>query len=274
MKIVTFSHKDKSARLGILSDDSVISIPWIGGMLSFIQSGISPTRTSERFPVAECRFYAPLRPGKLIGVGRNYADHISELGNEVPQAPLLFSKFTSSVTGHGSAITWRSSLTAQVDWEGELAVVIGRRAANVSEADAQQYIFGYTIANDVSARDLQEREPQWARAKGLDTFCPLGPVIATRNDIPDPQALTIETRLNGELVQNGSTHDMIYPVNRLVAYCSQSFVLEAGDIILTGTPSGVGKGMNPPRFLADGDEVSITIGSIGTLTNVCKVITD
>lgn len=274
MKVVTFSHKGKSPRLGLLEGESVVGVPWNGTLQGMITSGITPGRTSEVFPLSECRLLAPLYPGKIIGVGRNYAEHAAELGNEVPKEPLLFAKFSSSVIGDGETIKWRESLTTQVDWEGELAVVIGKRAYNITPEDAPKHIFGYTVANDISARDLQDKDGQWPRAKGMDTFCPLGPSVVLQSQIPDPQALTIVTKVNGETVQNGKTAEMIHNVYALVSHCSKAFTLEPGDLILTGTPSGVGKGMNPPRFLKDGDEVTVTIEEIGTLTNRCQIIKD
>src|SRR5690606_24387950 len=154
----------------------------------------------------------------IICVGRNYADHAKELGNEVPDKPLLFAKFGSCVIGSGDPITWKESVTQQVDYEGELAVIIGKRAKNVSEADALNYVFGYTVANDVSARDLQDNEPQWIRAKGMDTFCPLGSVIVTHHDIDDPQNLNLKTTLNGDVVQESNTSNMMFSVAKLIAY--------------------------------------------------------
>ncbi len=182
----------------------------------------------------------------------------------------MFSKLPNSVIGTGDTITWSEAVTQQVDWEAELAVVIGKRAAQVSVEDAMKFVYGYTAANDITARDLQETEPQWVRGKGMDTFCPLGPVIVTKNEIPDPHALALTTTVNGETMQNGNTGDMIHRVDALVSYISQWITLEPGDVILTGTPSGVGKGMKPPRFLKDGDVVAVTVEGIGTLTNPCK----
>jgi len=271
MKLVTFSVRNQTARVGILEGDTVVLTASPGSMLALMQSGITPSRTSERYPLKLCVIHPPLRPGKILCVGRNYAEHAKELGNAVPDAPLIFLKAPSAVIADGETITWRSTTTQQVDWEGELAVVIGKRCKNISEADAPQYIYGYSIANDVSARDLQDKEPQWARAKSLDTFCPLGPVVVTRADIPDPQALRVRTEVNGEVMQDGSTADMIHGVYALVSYISQWFTLEPGDVILTGTPSGVGKGRKPPVFLKDGDVVRVTIDGIGTLSNPCKV---
>lgn len=215
----------------------------------------------------------PLLPRKILCVGRNYAEHAAEMKNEVPSKPLIFSKFTTSVIGSGEEIRWSQAITQQVDWEGELAVVIGKTARNITEEEAFDYIFGYTIANDVSARDLQSSESQWSRAKGHDTFCPIGPCIVTRDEIADPNNLHITTEVNGETMQDGHTGDMIFNVPYLVAYLSRTFTLEPGDLILTGTPAGVGKGMNPPRFLKDGDEVRVTIEGIGMLQNICRAET-
>lgn len=272
MKLVTFSTHNRTPRVGILEDDVIVQTASQGTLLSLMQSGITPSRTSERFPLDQCKLHAPVKAGKIICVGRNYAEHAKELGNAVPDAPLLFLKAPSAVIAHGETITWRADVTAQVDWEGELAVVIGQRGKHIPQEDAPKYIYGYTIGNDVSARDLQDKEPQWARAKSLDTFCPLGPVIVTRADVPDVQALRVKTEVNGEVMQDGSTDQMMHSVNALVSYISQWFTLEPGDVLLTGTPSGVGKGRKPPVFLKDGDTVSVTIDGIGTLTNPCKVV--
>ena len=214
---------------------------------------------------------APIKPGKIMAVGRNYADHAAELKNNVPDTPLIFAKFPTSIIASEDAIQWSTAVTNQVDWEGELAVVIGKGGRNIPEADAHQHIFGYTIANDVSARDIQSAESQWVRAKAMDTFLPLGPGIVTRDAIDDPHNLRIQTTVNGETMQDASTADMVFKIPYLVHYLSQTFTLEPGDLILTGTPSGVGKGMEPPRFLSDGDTVSVTIENIGTLTNTCRV---
>ncbi len=271
MQIVVFTHRGQANRIGVIEGDEIIASSWSTSLLNLIESGITLGVISQRFPIAECKIHAPLHPGKILCVGRNYAAHAAELGNDVPEAPLIFSKFSSSVIGQGEAITWKRSITDMVDWEGELAIVIGRRGKDITAEEAPNYIFGYTIANDVSARDLQDAESQWARAKGMDTFCPLGPAIVTRDEIPDPQDLALKTMVNDEVMQDGNTNDMIHGVYELVAYCSQTFTLEPGDVILTGTPSGVGKGMKPPRFLKDGDTVSVTIDKLGTLSNPCKV---
>ena len=170
------------------------------------------------------------------------------------------------------SIAWSAALTAQVDYEAELAVVIGRRARNISASEALDHVLGYSCLNDVSARDLQVRDGQWTRAKGLDTFCPMGPWVVTADEIPDPGALRVRCRVNGEDRQDASTGQLVHGVAELIAYCSQAFTLEPGDVIATGTPGGVGAFRDPPVFLADGDTVEVEIDRIGTLTNRCRVV--
>jgi 2-keto-4-pentenoate hydratase/2-oxohepta-3-ene-1,7-dioic acid hydratase in catechol pathway len=213
------------------------------------------------------RLLAPLRPATIVAIGLNYLDHIRETGMDRPARPLVFSKFRSSVAGPGDPIRIDAGLTEQVDWEVELAVVIGRRAARVPEDDALGHVFGYTVANDVSARDLQFGDGQWVRGKSLDTFCPLGPVVVTADEIADPQALALRTRINGETVQDSSTSEMLFGVAELISFCSHSFTLEPGDVLLTGTPWGCGAFMDPPRFLQPGDVLETEIDGIGTLEN-------
>jgi 2-keto-4-pentenoate hydratase/2-oxohepta-3-ene-1,7-dioic acid hydratase in catechol pathway len=210
------------------------------------------------------------RPGKVIAIGLNYRAHAEEQGTELPKEPLIFAKFPTSVVGHRSAIRWDPALTAKVDYEAELAVVIGRTARQVPASEALGYVLGYTCGNDVSARDLQFGDRQWVRGKSLDTFCPLGPLLVTADELPDPQVLAIRCVVNGETLQESTTGDMIFGVAELVAHCSRAFTLEPGDVIMTGTPSGVGVYRDPPRFLADGDEVAIEIEGIGRLLNVCR----
>jgi 2-keto-4-pentenoate hydratase/2-oxohepta-3-ene-1,7-dioic acid hydratase in catechol pathway len=210
------------------------------------------------------------RPGKVVAIGQNYKAHAIEQDIEPPKAPLIFAKFPTSVIGHGAAIAWDPALTSQVDYEGELAVVIGRRARNVTEAMALDHVLGYTCSNDVSARDLQFGDRQWVRGKSLDTFCPLGPWIVSSDEVPDPQALRLRTTVSGETLQDGHTRDMIFSVAQIIAYASTAFTLEPGDVILTGTPSGVGVFRDPKRFLHDGDVVEVEIEHIGVLRNPCR----
>ena len=231
-----------------------------------------PKVSGRRDRLDEARLLPPLMPGKILAIGRNYLAHARELNNEVPAQPLVFAVMPSAVIGDGDLIEWDGRLTSQVDWEGELAVVIGKTARRIARGDALDYVFGYTAANDVSARDLQASDKQWVRAKGLDTFCPIGPVIATADEIPDPQNLRIVTTVDGIEKQNGSTANMIFDVRFLIEYLSAAFTLHPGDMILTGTPSGVGKAQNPPQFLGDGSLVSVDIEGIGKITNRCRAL--
>ncbi|RKQ90229.1 2-keto-4-pentenoate hydratase/2-oxohepta-3-ene-1,7-dioic acid hydratase in catechol pathway [Solirubrobacter pauli] len=204
------------------------------------------------------------RPGKIVAIGLNYMDHVRESGAEPPKQPLVFCKFTTSLIGDGEEIKIPRSLTERVDWEVELAAIIGKTARNVSVEDALSYVGGYTVANDVSARDLQFADVQWVRAKSLDTFCPIGPKVV---QLDDPQNLKLITRVNGETVQDSNTSEMIFGVAELVSFCSHSFTLEEGDMILTGTPWGCGEFMDPKRSLKGGDVVECEIEGIGVLRN-------
>ena len=216
---------------------------------------------------------APLpRPGKLVAVGLNYYDHAREGGAEPPAEPMLFTKFTTSIVGPGATIEWDPALTVSVDMEAELGVVIGRTARRVPESEALSYVFGYTCINDVSARDLQKADRQFVRAKSLDTFGPMGPVIVTADEIPDPQRLAIRGILDGVAIQDSNTSQMIFSVARIVAFCSRAFTLEPGDVIATGTPSGVLVYQKPPARLHDGQVVTIEIEGIGALTNTCREV--
>jgi 2-keto-4-pentenoate hydratase/2-oxohepta-3-ene-1,7-dioic acid hydratase in catechol pathway len=272
MKLATFSYKEHSSQIGEIVGDRIYNTTAMENMQYMIRRGILPTRRNESFPLEAVKLEIPLHPGKLVCIGLNYAEHAKETSSKVPQAPVIFAKFPSTLIGNGETITWSESITKEVDWEGELVVVIGKKTRNVSEEDALKFVFGYTIANDVSARDLQIRiDSQWTRGKSLDTFCPLGPWIVTRNEIADPHKLSIKTTVSGEVRQDGNTKDFIFNVPTLVSYCSKMFTLEPGDLILTGTPSGVGEGMKPPVYLKDGDVVNIEIEGIGELSNPCKV---
>jgi 5-carboxymethyl-2-hydroxymuconate isomerase len=210
------------------------------------------------------------RPGKVVAIGRNYPDHAAEGGSDTPAEPLIFAKFSTAVIGHGDEIRWDPALTTEVDWEAELAVVIGRTARRASETDALNHVLGYTALNDVSARNLQFGDKQWTRGKSLDTFCPIGPVLVTADELVDPDDLAISCTVNGEVVQSGRTAEMFHSVRRIISHCSQAFTLEPGDVIATGTPAGVGAFRKPPRYLGDGDVVSVTIEGIGSLVNVCR----
>jgi 2-keto-4-pentenoate hydratase/2-oxohepta-3-ene-1,7-dioic acid hydratase in catechol pathway len=213
-------------------------------------------RSSVTIPLSQVRVLPPVLPSKVIGIGKNYADHAREMGGEAPEVPVMYLKPSTAVVGDGDPIVLPPQ-SLQVEYEGELAVVIGRLAREVPVDRADEAILGYTCANDVTARDLQRTDGQWTRAKGFDSFAPLGPWIVTGVDVRDT---TIETRLDGQVVQSGRTSQMVHPVAELVAFVSQAMTLLPGDVILTGTPAGVGQ-------LHGGQQVSVSVGGVGTLTN-------
>ena len=250
MRIARFSHDD-AIRFGIVDGTDLVVLagdPLFAGFET----------TGERVPLGEVALLAPVIPrSKVIGIARNYRDHAAELGNEVPAEPMMFLKPNTSVIGPGDAIV-RPTQSERTDYEGELAAVIGRVAKNVSVEDALDYVFGYTIGNDVTARDLQKTDGQWARAKGFDTFCPLGPAIET--EFTPSGDVRIVTRVNGEVRQDGTLGEMVHSVAEFISYASHAFTLLPGDVILAGTPAGVGP------FVA-GDIVEVEITGLGTLRN-------
>jgi len=205
------------------------------------------------------------RPGKIVCVGLNYRDHAEEQGVELPEAPLLFAKFTTSLIGPGDPIVIPPAVT-KCDYEAELGVVLGATVKQVSKENALEAVAGYLAANDVSARDLQFGDGQWTRGKSPDTFCPVGPLVPVA-EVPDPHALPIRAILNGEVVQESTTANLVFGVDEVISYASQTATLEAGDLILTGTPAGVGIFRKPPRLLQPGDEITIEIDGVGSLTN-------
>ncbi|WP_434812049.1 fumarylacetoacetate hydrolase family protein [Microbacterium sp. bgisy189] len=253
MRIARFSHQEQ-LRYGILDGDELVVLagdPMFAGYET----------TGERVPVADVALLAPVIPrSKVVCVGKNYRDHAAEMGGEAPAAPLLFLKPNTAVIGPDDMIV-RPPQSERTDFEGELAVVIGRVTKNVSVEDALDHVFGYTIANDVTARDLQHADGQWARAKGFDTFCPLGPVIETEFDLDG--GARIVTRVNGEERQNGPISDMVHSVPDIIAYASAAFTLLPGDVILTGTPAGIG-----PFEAAD--VVEVEISGLGVLRNTAR----
>jgi len=222
----------------------------------------------ERFmpPEEAIEYLPPVFPGKILAVGRNYVDHAIEGGEAPPAAPLIFTKLPNSLNAHHQPVVLHA-VSSQIDYEAELAVVIGRRCRRVSEAEALSHVFGYTPINDVSARDLQFGDGQWVRGKGLDGFAPLGPFIATRDEVADVQSLRIEGRLNGEVMQSSNTSKMIFGVAYLISYISQGITLEPGDVIATGTPEGVGIFRQPPVLLKDGDWFEVEVEGLDILRN-------
>ena len=252
MKIARFSHDD-AILFGIVDDTDLVVLAGDPLFAGYETTGV-------RVPIADAVILAPVIPrSKIVCVGKNYHDHAAEMGGEAPEEPLLFLKPNTSVIGPGDAIV-RPAISEQTEYEGELAVVIGRVAKNVSAADALDHVLGYTIANDVTARDLQRKDGQWTRAKGFDTFCPIGPTINTDFD---PATATIETRVNGEVRQHAPLTDMIHSVAAIIEHASAVFTLLPGDVILTGTPAGVG------AFSA-GDTVEVEITGLGILRNIVR----
>ena len=243
--------------------DAIQALPIAGDVFGEHTLGVDPVAISRRL--------APCDPPNIIAIGRNYREHAKEMASVADEAePLVFLKATSSVIGSGDAIELPPQAAEEVDYEAELAVVIGKEARRVSEKDALEYVLGYTCANDVSARDCQKRrDKQWARGKSFDTFCPIGPHIVTRDESGDGP-FTVRSFLNGRQMQNGSTGDLIFPIATLVSYLSHQFTLRPGTVILTGTPAGVGSARTPPVFLRDGDTIDVEIEGIGRLSNPVK----
>jgi 2-keto-4-pentenoate hydratase/2-oxohepta-3-ene-1,7-dioic acid hydratase in catechol pathway len=224
------------------------------------------------FPLADVTLRAPLRPGKIVGVGLNYVEHVEEssrtldTAKELPTRPVLFSKPGTAVVGPGEPIQHNGAMTQQLDWECELAVVMGQVARNVPEAQALDYVFGYSIVNDISARD-QRRSGQWFFSKGQDSYAPFGPMIVTTDEITDPHTLRLSLTVNGDQRQDGNSRHMLFKIPVLIADITSGVTLEPGDVIATGSPQGVGAAMDPPTFLQPGDVVACTIEGIGTLEN-------
>ena len=222
------------------------------------------------YDVEDVDALAPVsRPEKVVCVGLNYREHIEEGDNEVPDNPVLFSKFPTSVNGPGQDIEWDPDLTQKVDYEAELVAVIGSEAREVSQENALDHVAGYLVGNDVSARDLQHGDGQWVRGKSLDTFAPVGPEFVTSDEVADPHDLDIWAEVNGDRLQESNTSNLIFGVDELVSFCSQAFTLNPGDLLFTGTPPGVGVYRDPPVLLEDGDSVTIGVEGLGELTNTC-----
>lgn len=289
MKLLTFAVGGK-ARPGVLKGDRVIDLEAAGlpagpngGLLAIARGGdamlkkiatVLKDAKAKSYELAKVKVLPPIRqPSKIVAIGLNYLDHCKETGLPVPSIPVPFSKFVSSVSGPYDDIVWPLGVTKEVDYEVELGVVIGKRARDVEEAEALDYVMGYTVVNDVSARDLQFLGArQWDRSKSLDTFCPWGPYIVTRDEIPDPHVLQVRTTLNGKEMQNSNTKNLIFNVPRIISALSQGTTLLPGDLIPTGTPAGVGFRRTPPVFLKDGDEVVCEVEKIGALRNRARPV--
>lgn len=279
MRFVTFEVNGQ-VKPGVLSDvDTVLDLSTIGypTMLHFIESssdGLTKAAAfadqspePARYKLSTVKLRAPIpRPRKLICVGLNYRDHAAETGAEIPTVPTIFNKFATAVIGPGDKIVL-PRVSKAPDYEAEFAFVIGRGGRNIAADDWRNHVFGYTIVNDVTARDYQRATSQWLMGKTFDTFAPMGPWIATADEISDPHNLDIQIEINGEVLQDSNTRELIFKIPDLVAFLSSVFTLEPGDIVSTGTPAGVGFVRKPPRFLHPGDEVAVKIPAIGELRN-------
>jgi acylpyruvate hydrolase len=284
MRLVAFAHTQAwgppGRRLGVAQPDGVLDLTDalgadLGGVLAkldpeaMIADAVAAAVTAGQahIPLAEMRHLAPLRhPGKIVCVGLNYHDHGREQGIEPPAYPMLFAKFANAISDPGAQLV-RPRATDKLDLECELAVVIGRRASQVAPDRALDHVFGYTVLNDVTARDLQREDRQWLRAKSWDGFAPMGPVVVTRDQIGDPGRMALRSWVNGETWQESTTAEMIWDVPSLIAFVSRSIALEPGDILATGTPAGVGHFHDPPRYLSGGDVMGCEIAGIGILEN-------
>jgi acylpyruvate hydrolase len=256
MKLATFVPPDGRAPIsGVVEGERVVALEGAPRVVDILAGAAQASAGSRAWPVADVHLLAPIpEPGTIYAIGLNYAKHIAETGAHRPEAPIVFVKVGGSVAPPGGPIVC-PAVVKRLDYEGELTIVIG--------ADGK--IAGYCVADDVSARDLQGREPQWTRAKGADTFCPFGPWVTTADELPDPGNLRLRTWVNGEVRQDSNTSDLLFGCQELVDFIAQTCTLRPGDLILTGTPSGVGMGMDPPQFLSSGDVVRIEIDRLGSI---------
>ena len=281
MKFVTFRRSGGPPEAGVLADDRVISLAGAGfaDILAVLAGGslarakvdnwIYQPAADDVLPLALVHLMAPVpRPPKLICVGLNYRDHAAEANMEIPHVPTIFSKFPNVVIGPGDAIVLPKNST-RPDYEAELAFVIGKGGRHIAAQNWREHVFGYTIVNDVSARDFQMATSQWLMGKTFDTFAPMGPAIVTEDEVPDPHALDISLEIGGEILQRSNTRELIFRIPEIVEHISSVVTLESGDVIATGTPAGVGFARKPPRFLQPGDEVVIRIQGLGELRNRC-----
>lgn len=286
MKVLAFSINSEP-HIGIVHESEIISLNLLGGkqfprtLKAFIERSAELMPLAENlvnhreennacFAISEVEILPPIPvPEKIICIGLNYIDHCKETGMEQPVSPVIFSKYANAIVGHNDEVMIPVN-SNEVDFEAELAVVIGRKAKCVTEKEANDFVFGYTIMNDISARDLQFSDGQWSRGKSADTFAPTGPVIVTKDEIGNPHNLSITLELNGEVMQDSSTKNLIFNVPQIISFLSQSMTLKPGDLIATGTPPGVGMGRNPKVWLKNGDQMNISIEKIGTLSNTVK----
>jgi len=279
MKIVTFRRNEESwPEVGIVRDETVVALGancptptalienWAmakGPVLEYLDK--APAEAV--MPLSQTKLTAPIpRPPKLICIGLNYRDHALESNMEIPKVPTVFSKFPSSIIGPGEEIVLPKT-SEKPDYEAEFAFIVGEGGRHIKAEDWKKHVFGYTIINDVSARDYQMATTQWLMGKTFDTFCPMGPWMVTADEIEDPHALDIKMTINGQVLQNSNTRELIFRIPDLIAYLSSVMTLQSGDVVSTGTPAGVGLGHKPPRWLKAGDECVVTIAGIGELRN-------
>jgi acylpyruvate hydrolase len=262
VKLLAYDRGD-APRVGHLTDGGIVDLG-PGDVLTVIRHGV-PAEDGELVDPATVELLAPIaRPGKIVCIGLNYHDHCREQNIEPPAYPMLFAKFANAVSRPGGSVR-RPRATEMLDLECELAVVIGQRASGIGPDEALEHVFGYTILNDITMRDLQREDRQWLRAKGSDGFAPMGPVIVTADEVRDPQALRMRSSVNGETWQDSTSAEMVFDVATLIAFVSRTITLEPGDILSTGTPAGVGHYQDPPRYLRGGDQLRCEIEGIGVL---------
>jgi 2-keto-4-pentenoate hydratase/2-oxohepta-3-ene-1,7-dioic acid hydratase in catechol pathway len=276
MKLVTFSKKDSSARTpGVLVGEEIVDLTGMGfpDVLSIVEAGdkalvdiSAKLDKAPRFPLADIKLLAPIRPPRIFCIGLNYARHAAESKMAVQKVPTVFMKLTSSVVGPDVPVIL-PKISSQPDYEAEFAVVIGKAGYQIPASEWKKYVFGYTIVNDVSARDIQLATSQWTLGKSFPTFTPLGPSIVTSDEVVDPHALSISLTINGETLQSSNTSDLIFKLPELIEHISHLTPLEAGDVISTGTPEGVGLGRTPQRWIKPNEEMVVTIEKLGSLRN-------
>lgn len=283
MKLVHFQYKGKNywgkyvdeSQTIITSLEGTVGLQTFEEVIEFFEEAeLGDHLYTEQLSQMDVTLLAPVKPTKnILCIGKNYTEHILEFDGSdedierVKETPIFFSKALSSVTGPFSQVLRHEEVCDHVDYEAELAVVIGQKGINIRPEEAMDYVYGYTILNDVTSRDLQSKHQQWMKGKGLDTHCPIGPWVVTKDSLENPQNLKVKSLINGELRQNGNTNMMIHSIIQLIVALSKGMTLNPGDVIATGTPKGVGKGFNPPKYLKAGDEMEIIVEGIGSLVN-------
>jgi 2-keto-4-pentenoate hydratase/2-oxohepta-3-ene-1,7-dioic acid hydratase in catechol pathway len=269
MKLISFSTKSSEARPGLLLEDTILDLSPGGfsSTLEVIARGNVSTPAATRVSLDGAMIHAPLaNPPRIFAIGLNYRDHARESGMEIPTTPVVFFKLPTAIIGPGEPIVLPKNST-QPDYEAEFAFIIGKGGYRIAAADWRDHVYGYTIVNDVSARDVQFSSTQWSMSKSFPTFCPLGPAIVTADEITDPHALDISLSIDGETLQQSNTRELVFKIPELIEYLSSITPLLPGDIISTGTPPGVGLGRNPKRWLKPGETVTVTVEGLGSLTN-------